>query len=242
MGAMNPLAIATMTHYKDSFDAPVAFPPDSVKTPLGKALSDAGLVQLRLAETYKYAHVTYFFNGYVEPPFKNEYRVVIPSEPIPHPDEHPQMMAPAITDRLIEAIQNRGFSFILVNYANPDTIAHTGNYQAAEAAIRTIDQELQRVLRASLNPDTVVLITSDHGNIEEMLDPMTGRVETQHDPSPVPLYLVGEEFKGRRFMNQDTLRMETLGILADVAPTILEIMKLPKPDEMSGQSLLPNLI
>jgi 2,3-bisphosphoglycerate-independent phosphoglycerate mutase len=236
------LHVATMTRYKEEWTAPVAFPPDTVKTPLGKVLSDAGLTQLRLAETYKYAHVTYFFNGYEEPPYKNEYRVVIPSEPIPHPDEHPEMMAGAITDRLIEAVQGRGFGFILVNYANADAIAHTGNYKAAEEAVRILDRELARVMKIAENPDTVVLVTSDHGNIEEMIDPMTGRIETQHDPNPVPLYLVGEEFKGRKFMNQANLRDETLGILSDVAPTILEIMKIPKPPEMSGESLLKDLL
>lgn len=236
------LHVATMTRYKEEWSAPVAFPPDTVKTPLGKVLSDAGLTQLRLAETYKYAHVTYFFNGYEEPPYKNEYRVVIPSEPIPHPDEHPEMMAGAITDRLIEAVQGRGFGFILANYANADAIAHTGNYKAAEEAVRVLDRELARVMKVAVNPDTVVLITSDHGNIEELLDPMTGRVETQHDPSPVPLYLVGDEFKGRKFMNQNALRDQTLGILSDVAPTILEIMKIQKPPEMSGESLLKDLL
>lgn len=236
------LHVATMTRYKEEWKVPVAFAPDTVKNPLGKVISEAGLAQLRLAETYKYAHVTYFFNGYEEPPFKSEYRVVIPSEPIPHPDEHPQMMAAAITDRLIEGIQGRGFGFILANYANPDTIAHSGNYKAAQEAIRVIDKELARVFKIALNPDTVVLITADHGNVEEMLDPMTGRVETQHDPSPVPFYVVGDEFKGRRFLNQNSLRNETLGILADVAPTILEIMKIQKPAEMGGKSLLKDLI
>lgn len=234
--------VATMTRYKEEWTVPVAFPPDTVKTPLGKVVSDAGLTQLRLAETYKYAHVTYFFNGYEEPPYKNEYRVLIPSEPIPHPDEHPEMMAAAITDRLIEAIQGRGFGFILVNYANADAIAHTGNYKAAEEAVRVLDRELARIMKIAVNPDTVVLITSDHGNIEEMLDPMTGRIETQHDPSPVPMYLIGDEFKGRKFMNQANLRGETLGILSDVAPTILEIMKIQKPPEMSGESLLKDLL
>jgi 2,3-bisphosphoglycerate-independent phosphoglycerate mutase len=237
------LHVATMTRYKEEWtDVPIAFDPDIVKIPLGKVLSDAGMTQLRLAETYKYAHVTYFFNGYEEPPYKNEYRVVIPSEPIPHPDEHPEMMAAAITDRLIEAIQGRGFGFILVNYANADAIAHTGNYKASEEAVRVLDRELGRVMQIAANPDTVVIVTSDHGNIEELLDPMTGRAETQHDPSPVPFYLIADEFKGRKFMNQANLRGETLGILSDVAPTILEILKIPKPTEMSGESLLKDLL
>ena len=235
------LHVATMTRYKESFTAPVAFEADKVERPLGKIFADRGLVQLRLAETYKYAHVTYFFNGHIETPFTNEYRVVIPSESIPHPDEHPAMMAPAIADRLIDALQGGGFDFILVNLANPDAIAHTGNYKAVEEAIRVIDHVIERVL-AALPPETALIITSDHGNAEVLIDPMTGRIETQHDPSPVPFYLVHPLLRGRRFINQDHLRDDTGGILSDVAPTILEIMGIPKPPEMNGESLLRNLL
>lgn len=235
------LRVATLTCYKESFTAPVAFGADKVEHPLGKILSEKGLVQLRLAETYKYAHVTYFFNGYAEAPFPNENRVVIPSESIPHPDEHPQMMAPAIADRLIEAVQGQAFDFILANFANPDAIAHTGNYRAVEETIRIVDHELERIV-AALPEETVLIITSDHGNAEELINPMTGRIETQHDPNPVPLYLVGQEFHGRRFPNQDRLAEETLGILSDVAPTILELFGIEKPPEMNGESLLRNLI
>ncbi len=236
------LLIVTMTHYKESFGAPVAFAADVVKEPLGKVLSDRGLVQLRLAETYKYAHVTYFFNGYIEDKFPNEYRVLIPSEPIPHPDEHPQMMAAAVTDRLTAALEERAYDFILVNYANVDTIAHSGNYQATEEAVRTVDAQIGRVLKAAEATDAVLIITSDHGHGEELLNPMTGQVETQHQPNPVPFYLVAKEYKGRKFANSGNLRQETLGILSDVAPTILEIMNLPKPADMSGESLLRNLL
>jgi 2,3-bisphosphoglycerate-independent phosphoglycerate mutase len=230
-----------MSHYDDAFTVPVAFPADSVDEPLGKVISDAGLVQLRLAETYKYAHVTYFFNGLREPPFPNEYRTLIPSQESLHPEEHPEMMATAITDRLISAIQDRAFDFILVNYANPDTIGHTANYNAGLEAVRVIDREIGRLLKAAENPDVVIAITGDHGNIEEMINPMTGLPESQHDPSPVPLYIMAAELKGRRFANQDDIGEETLGSLADVAPTLLEIMKIPKPDEMTGRSLLDEL-
>jgi 2,3-bisphosphoglycerate-independent phosphoglycerate mutase len=235
------LHVATFTHYKESFTAPVAFLDDKVESSLGKLISENALTQLRLAETYKYAHVTYFFNGYVEPPYPQEYRVVIPSEPMPHPDEHPAMMAPSIADRLIEAIQEGGFDFILTNFANPDTIAHSGNYSAVEEVVRVLDHIMERVL-AALPDDTVLMITSDHGNAEQLLDPMTGRVETQHDPNPVPLHIVGKEFKGRRFFNQDHIHEETLGILSDVAPTILELLGLSKPPDMTGKSLLRDLV
>lgn len=237
------LFVATMTHYNDAFNVPVAFPADTVENPIGKVLSDAGLTQLRLAETYKYAHVTYFFNGFREPPFPGEFRTLIPSQTELHPENHPEMMAAAITDRLVEAIRDRAFDFILVNYANGDTIAHTADYEAGIAAVKVIDREIARVLAAVENdPDTIVAITSDHGNIEKMIDEATGLPESQHDPSPVPFYLVAPQLKGRRFVNGDTLAQETLGSLADVAPTLLALMGHRPPPDMTGQSVLDSLI
>jgi 2,3-bisphosphoglycerate-independent phosphoglycerate mutase len=236
------LYIATFTHYDDAFDVPVAFPADNVEYPIGRVLSDAGLTQLRLAETYKYAHVTYFFNGLREPPFKGEYRTLVPSNSSPHPEEHPEMMAAAITDRLVEAIQSRGFDFILVNYANADTIAHTANFNAALEAIKVLDAQIGRVIKAADNPDTFLFITADHGNVEEMINEATGEPESQHDASPVPLYIVAQQYKGRKFVNSDHLTLETLGSLADVAPTILAMMDIQKPEDMSGTSLLGELI
>ena len=199
------------------------------------------MVQLRLAETYKYAHVTYFFNGLREAPFLNEYRTLIPSNEGLRPEEHPEMMAKEITDRLVEAIENHAFDFILVNYANPDTIAHTADYNAGLEAVRVIDREIGRVLKVAESSDTLIAITGDHGNMEEMINPMTGLPESQHDPSPVPFYLMGKEFKGRRFVNQNTLATETMGSLADAAPTLLDIMNIPKPPDMTGISLLEGL-
>jgi 2,3-bisphosphoglycerate-independent phosphoglycerate mutase len=240
--AFNDLYVATLTHYDDAFDVPVAFPADRVESPIGKVLSDAGLTQLRLAETYKYAHVTYFFNGLREEPFKGEYRTLVPSNTGPHPEEHPEMMAAAITDRLVEAIQTKGFDFILVNYANADTIAHTANFNAALEAIKVLDTQIARVVKAADNPDTLLFITADHGNIEEMINEQTGEPESQHDASPVPLHLVIQELRGRRFVNADRLTTETLGSLADVAPTILAMMGIQKPEDMTGSSLLDGLI
>src|SRR6185312_4460321 len=133
-------------------EVPVIFPPDNVANPFGKVISDLGLTQLRIAETYKYAHVTYFFNGLREPPFKGEYRTLVPSNVTPHPEDHPEMMASAITDRLTEALETGGFDFILVNYANPDTIAHTANYNAAVEAIKVINEQITRVVKLAENP------------------------------------------------------------------------------------------
>ncbi len=236
------LFIATMTRYEEKFSAPVAFPPDTVENPLGKVLADAGKIQLRLAETYKYAHVTYFFNGHREPAYRNEYRVLIPSLSTPRIDEHPEMMAASVTDRALEAIANGSFDFILINYANPDTIGHTGNFEAGLKTVKVMNDEMGRIIKAATDANAATIITSDHGNLEEMINPRTGEFETQHDPSPVPIYLVGEEFRNRKFVNWRNLSTETTGVLSDIAPTILEIMNMPKPVEMNGQSLLQGLI
>lgn len=235
------LYIATMTRYGERFPAPVAFEPDVVHTPLGRVLSEAGKNQLRVAETYKYAHVTYFFNGYQEAPYQNEYRVLIPSLTTPHIEEHPGMMASAITDRVVQALENQAFDFILVNYANPDSIAHTGNYDAALEAVRVIDAEIGKLLKVGLNQNTAILITSDHGNIERIMNPMTAEAETQHDPNPVPFYLVASEFRGRQFINYGNVSGETVGILSDVAPTILDLLGIEKSSEMQGETLLKKL-
>jgi 2,3-bisphosphoglycerate-independent phosphoglycerate mutase len=152
------------------------------------------------------------------------------------------MMASAVTDRLIEAIESRGFDFILVNYANPDTIAHTANFNAAIQAIKVINDQIERIIQVVDNPDTMLFITSDHGNVEKMINEETGEPESQHDPSPVPFYMVVQQVKGRKFVNSDRLALETLGSIADVAPTILEMMGIPKPDDMTGRSLLEALI
>lgn len=236
------LYVATMSHYDDKFDVPVAFPADTVDTPIGKIFSGLGMSQLRIAETYKYAHVTYFFNGLREPPFPGEYRTLVPSASGLHPEEHPEMMAHAVTDRVVEAIQNKAFDFILVNYANPDTIAHTSDYNAALMAVKVMDHEIARVIKAAVTNDALLIVTSDHGNIEEMISPVTGLPESQHDASPVPFYIVDKPYQGRKFVNADSLEIETLGSLADVAPTILDAMGIPRPADMTGRSLLDQII
>jgi 2,3-bisphosphoglycerate-independent phosphoglycerate mutase len=233
------LYIATMTEYSEKFDVPVISPSERVEEPLGKVIADAGLLQLRLAETEKYAHVTYFLNGYREKPFPNEYRVLIPSQNVAGYDLAPEMMTKEISNRLVTAIEERGFDFIAANFASPDVIAHTGNFDAAIQAIMIVDEEIKRIMDACLANDTVLVITSDHGNIEEMIDPFTGRVETRHDPSPVPFYIVGKQFIRQKAPSEvQMLEHEAVGVLADVAPTILDILSLPKPPAMTGQSLL----
>jgi 2,3-bisphosphoglycerate-independent phosphoglycerate mutase len=236
------LHIVTMTKYRDGSAAAVAFPADAVLNPLGKVISDAGKNQLRIAESYKYAHITYFFNGHVEEPFKNEYRILIPSLKGTHPDEHPELMAAAVTERLVESINDRSFDFVLVNYSNPDTIAHTGNYDASVAAAKVIDEQIAKVIEAAKQTDAIVIITSDHGHLDELLDPQTGRAITGHNPNPVPFYLIAKEYAGKHFAGWPNLKQQTTGILADVAPTVLALMGLQVPQEMTGRNLLNDIL
>lgn len=241
MENMPHLKIATFTEYGPEFRSiRAAFPRPPVKNSLGQIISEAGLTQLRLAESEKAAHITFFFNAEREEPFPNEYRVIVPSPRVPRYDEHPEMAAAEITDRALSAIEEGIYNFILINYANPDMIGHTGNFNAAVSAVRFLDGQLEKLLRASLQHKFTLIITSDHGNIEKMLDEKTGHLDTRHNTSPVPFYLIDEEF--RRPKDQPTaerLEQEIGGSLGDIAPTILELMGLPKPPEMTGQSLLP---
>jgi 2,3-bisphosphoglycerate-independent phosphoglycerate mutase len=231
--------ICTFTKYSDKIDFPAAFPPDKVINPLGKVLSDNGLTQLRIAETEKYAHVTFFFNGLHEPPYPNEFRVLIPSRNVSSHDQFPEMRAPEITERALAAISERGYNFILVNYANGDMVAHTGNFDAAVKAVKTVDEQIGILLKAIRNTDSVLIITSDHGNIERMMDPQTGLPETKHDLSPVPIYVVANEFERTKDdFETSKIEKENIGVLGDVAPTILELLDTPKPQEMMGISLL----
>lgn len=234
--------VVTMTEYAERQKAAVAFPGDKIENPLGKVLSEKGIAQLRVAETEKYAHVTYFFNGLREEPFPNEFRVLIPSKSNLRMEENPEMMAKDITDRAIIALREGGFNFILINYANPDIIAHTGNYSATMEAVKVVDRELGRLVKEVLSGDHLLIITSDHGNAESLLNLQTGEPETFHDPSPVPVYLVGKEFEKPFSIDTSTpQKLPVIGILSDIAPTLLELMNIPKPPEMTGTSLLNQL-
>ena len=236
------LTVVTFTEYADTIPARVAFPRETVPCPLGCVLAENSKTQLRVAETKKYAHVTYFFNGLREAPFAREERVLIPSKNVARDDDAPEMMAYEVTVRVRSAVENGGFDFILANYANPDMIAHTGNYEAAKRAVLVIDKEIRTLEESALKNNTILIITADHGNIERMFDPATGYPETRHDPSPVPFYLIGKEF--RREKNDAEIRdieRGTIGLLSDVAPTILELMDIPKPDDMPGRNLIPSL-
>jgi 2,3-bisphosphoglycerate-independent phosphoglycerate mutase len=237
------LLIASMTQLKEDFTIPVAFPPQRVDNPVGKVIAENQKSQLRIAETQKYAHVTFFFNGLNDKAFQNEYRILIPSRIIPQQDQDPVMMAPEITTRLLQAIEEETFDFILVNYANADMVAHTGNFDASLKAIGVIDEQVGKIVQTILQHNAVAIITSDHGNIERLFNPLTGEPETKHDTSPVPIYLVGSKYKKPQnpFDVKERERFMA-GMLADIGPTILELMELPKPQEMTGESLIKSLL
>ncbi len=220
-------SFTAMTRYEDGFRHPVLFPPRTLERVLGEVLAEAGHTQLRMAETEKYGHVTYFFNGGIEEPFAGEERHLVPSLDVATYDLRPGMSAPELTDALIRHIGEGRHDFILVNYANADMVGHTGSIPAAVAAVETVDECLGRVLDAVGAAGGAALVTADHGNAERMLDD-EGRPHTAHTTFPVHLIAVGTGAGA-------TLRD---GILADVAPTVLELMGIPQPPEMTGRSLL----
>jgi 2,3-bisphosphoglycerate-independent phosphoglycerate mutase len=224
------LAVATLTEYQDADELPVAvaFPPVVIDS-LASLLSRLGMRQLHVAETEKYAHVTYFFNGGVEDPFLGEERVLVPSRrDIPTYDLAPEMSAGAITDEVVAGIGSGRFDFILVNYANPDMVAHTGVWDAAVRAAEVVDGCLKRLADASLAAGGALLITADHGNIEEMRDPF-GAPQTKHTTAPVPFVLIAPGHQATHLRD---------GSLADVAPTICALLGIPAPASMTGRSLM----
>lgn len=221
-------AFVTLTRYDKDFDCPVAFPPATLDNLFGEVVAARGLSQLRLAETEKYAHVTYFFNGGREQPFAGEERVLIPSPKVATYDLQPEMSAPEVTDALVDAIQGGQYDVIVCNYANPDMVGHTGVFDAAVRAVECVDQCLGRIVEAVDGAGGAMLITADHGNVEKMRDPTTGQAHTAHTTDPVPLVYVGP----------GAVALADGGALRDVAPTLLELLEIPVPAEMTGRSLL----
>ena len=229
------LLVVTMTEYEAGLPVQVAFPPDEVRS-LAHAASDAGWRQFHVAETEKYAHVTYFFNGGREEPLPGEDRRLVPSPKVATYDLQPAMSAPGVTDALVEAISANRYDFIVANFANPDMVGHTGVWSATVSAVETVDACLGRIVEAVADvdardpggPGSLLAITADHGNADRMRDE-TGHPVTAHSLNPVPLVLVGRAAAGRGLRD---------GVLADVAPTILELAGLPRWDGMTGRSLL----
>jgi 2,3-bisphosphoglycerate-independent phosphoglycerate mutase len=220
-------SFVSLTQYNKAFDIPVAFPPERMNNGFGEYISRLGLRQLRLAETEKYAHVTFFFNGGREDVFEGEDRILVPSPKVATYDLQPEMSAPEVTDRLVEAIESGRYDAIICNYANSDMVGHTGDLDAAIKAIETIDQCLGRVVSSLHRVGGEALITADHGNAEQMLDEENSQPHTAHTQNPVPLIYVGRPAE-----------MITDGALCDVSPTLLHLMGLPLPSEMQGHSLV----
>ncbi|NQV80949.1 MAG: phosphoglycerate mutase (2,3-diphosphoglycerate-independent), partial [Alphaproteobacteria bacterium] len=222
-------AAAGLTSYSSELDGVVdaLFPPLEIKDTLGELVSRAGLSQLRIAETEKYAHVTFFFNGGEEKVFAGEERILVPSPHVATYDLKPEMSAAEVTDKLVAAIESRRFDLIVCNYANADMVGHTGMLQPAIAAVEAVDSSLGRIETAIKAAGGVLLVTADHGNAEKMND-AAGGVHTAHTTDDVPFIIV----------NAPEVTALDAGRLADVAPTILSIIGLPKPDAMSGESLI----
>jgi 2,3-bisphosphoglycerate-independent phosphoglycerate mutase len=220
-------AFVTLTEYSKEFHVPAAFPPIALTNGLGEYVSGLGLRQLRIAETEKYAHVTFFFSGGREEPFPGEDRILVPSPKVATYDLQPEMSAPEVTDRLVQAIESGVYDMVICNFANPDMVGHTGIFEAAVQAIETIDGCLGRVVAALERVGGEALITADHGNAEQMLDRVAGQPHTAHTNNLVPLIYVGRP-----------AALEGRGALCDIAPSLLRLLGLPQPAEMTGRPLV----
>jgi 2,3-bisphosphoglycerate-independent phosphoglycerate mutase len=240
---LDNIMFVTMTEYEEGLPVEVAFPVDLVKEPLAKVLSEAGLKQLHIAETEKYAHVTFFFNGGAEEPFLGEDRAVIPSPRVSSYDQKPEMSALEITNQVVKEVKENKYDFILINFANADMVSHTGDKAATIKAVETIDKCVGKLVDVILSNGGVAVVTADHGNAEELVNLQTGVMDKEHSTNPVPLIIIGKEWEGktggaREALGSDLSLMPPQGLLSDVAPTILKIMGLKQPEEMNGSPLI----
>ncbi len=236
------LYFVTMTEYDKRFSAHVAFPPLDISWPLSRVISEAGLKQLHVAETEKYAHVTYFFNGGREAAYPGEDRILIPSPVTARFDTTPEMSAAGVTDALLENLSK--YDFILVNFANGDMVGHTGSFEATVKALETLDFSLGRIIAKILEIGGCAVITADHGNAEEKLYASSGEHRTKHTANPVPLYIAAQDLRRKEALpEQEVERMyrTITGVITDIAPTILGLMGLRKPAEMIGINLLSKI-
>ena len=220
----------TMTQYRKDFSCPVAFPPQELHSLFGELVSARGLRQFRCAETEKYAHVTFFFNGGREDVYDGEERMLVPSPKVATYDLKPEMSAYEVTANVLERLQRNEHHLYVINFANSDMVGHTGIPAAAEAAVRAVDACLKQIVDAALAQGGSVAITADHGNAEQMVDPVSGGIHTAHTVNPVPLLMIGEAVRGAK--------LREMGVLADVAPTLMQLMGVEQPDVMDGCTML----
>jgi 2,3-bisphosphoglycerate-independent phosphoglycerate mutase len=222
------IAYATMTQYDAELHVPFAYEPQDLRNTLGAYLASLGKTQLRIAETEKYAHVTFFFNGGIEEPNPGEERILVPSPTVPTYDLQPEMSAPKVTERVVDEVNKGRFDLIVLNYANCDMVGHTGVFEAAVAAVEAVDTGLGKVLEAIKGQGGMAIITADHGNAEQMVDATSAQAHTAHTTNLVPIWL----------FNAPANYGLRSGILADLAPSLLDLMNIPQPAEMTGESLI----
>jgi 2,3-bisphosphoglycerate-independent phosphoglycerate mutase len=227
----------SMVKYDEKLTKNILFTSTTTEHRLSQLISESGKKQLKLAETEKYAHVTYFFNGGEEKPFPNEDQALIPSKNAVSYADVPEMSSWEITAKLEESLEQEKYDFILVNYASPDMVGHTGDFVAAEKAVKIVDQCLASLIPNVLRHHGCLIITADHGNVEKMIDFKTGEVDTQHSNNPVPCWIVTPD---NHLPIGSPLNKfeETVGILADVMPTVLDFLEIPKPKDLIGKNLL----
>ena len=234
------LFVVTMTEYEKDLPVHVAFPPLMIGNPLAKVLSDHKFKQLHIAETEKYAHVTYFFNGGREEAFPGEDHILVPSPRVDSYAKKPEMAAEEITKKVLGALASQKYQFLLINFANADMVGHTGDLKATKKALQVLDKCIGQISELVLHQGGVCLITADHGNAEEVIKLKSGKIDKEHSANPVPLFIIGKKWAGQPTVGSlSELYLSTpVGVLADVAPTILKMFNLPKSEQMTGQSLI----
>lgn len=237
------LKFVAFTEYEKNLPVEIAFPRKEIKNPLAQVISDSKLTQLHIAETEKYAHITYFLNGGKEEPFSGEDNVIVPSPKIASYDQIPEMSAKLITKRVVKDVMGGKYDFIAINFANLDMVGHTGNLEAAIKAAKIVDKCLQEITELALAKNGAVVVIADHGNAEEMINRQNAEIIKEHTNNPIPFIVVKNDFKGAQAgflspIKNDLTDLKPIGVLSDIAPTILKIMEIKKPPEMTGISLV----
>ncbi|NUM25423.1 MAG: 2,3-bisphosphoglycerate-independent phosphoglycerate mutase [Candidatus Buchananbacteria bacterium] len=238
------LQFTAFTEYEKDLPVDIAFPDENIQTPIAKIISDKNLKQMHAAETEKYAHVTFFFNGRREDPFPGESRILVPSPAVPSYDQKPEMSVVELTEKLVKSIKEGQNDFYVVNFANPDMVGHTGVIPAAVKAVETCDRCLGQIADAVMASGGSIIITADHGNCDEMINLQTGEVSKEHSTNPVPFIVVGDRWKGKTLVsgldsaNGDLSVLTPAGILADISPTLLKLLEIDQPEDMTGSPLI----